>query len=246
MKVTIAQTDIALGEKDKNLDNAKRIIREAHPGIILFPELFTTGFDLDNTKGLSEEVPGGTTDDLCKVCGDSIVGGSIVERDEGTYNTFFLLDRGGILGTYRKIHLFREEKNGFAPGEDTVVIDTRFGRIGLATCYDIRFPELFRELVKKGAEIILVTAEFPIPRDEHWKVLLTARAIENQVFVLAANRVGRDKRQEYFGRSMVIDPWGKILLEGGSEEEILSCDVDISQVSRTREDFPVLNDSKIL
>lgn len=246
MRVTIAQTDIAFGEKDKNLNNTKRITREAHPGIILFPELFTTGFDYDNIKELSEEVPGETTDTLRRVCGDSIVGGSIVQREKEIYNTFFLIDSDGILGTYRKIHLFREEKKRFTPGRDTVVLDTKFGRVGLATCYDIRFPELFRELVKKGAEVVLVTAEFPKPRDEHWKVLLTARAIENQVFVIAANRVGRDKRQGYFGRSMVIDPWGKILLEGSSEEEILSCDIDVSRVSKIRKDFPVLSDSKIL
>lgn len=246
MRVTIAQTDIALGEKDKNLNNVRRIVRGAHPGIILFPELFTTGFDFDNIKELSEEVPGETTGTIGEICGDSIVGGSIVERKKDIYNTFFLVGKAGILGIYRKIHLFREEKKCFAPGEDAVVLDTRFGRLGLATCYDIRFPELFRELVKKGVEIILVTAGFPIPRDEHWKVLLTARAIENQVFVIAANRVGRDKRQEYFGRSMVIDPWGKILLEASSEEEILSCDIDVSRVSKTREDFPVLSDSKIL
>lgn len=246
MRITIAQTDIALGEKDKNLNNVRRIVREAYPGIILFPELFTTGFDCDTIKELSEEVPGETTDTIGEICGDSIVGGSIVEREKDLYNTFLLVGMEGILGTYRKIHLFREEKKCFAPGEDTVVLDTRFGRVGLATCYDLRFPELFRELVKKGAEIVLVTAEFPIPRDEHWKVLLTARAIENQIFVIAANRVGRDKRQEYFGRSMVIDPWGKVLREGSSEEEILSCNIDVSQVSKTREDFPVLSDSKIL
>jgi predicted amidohydrolase len=246
MRVTIAQTDIALGEKEKNLKNAERIVEEAHPGLILFPELFTTGFDCDIIKELSEEVPGETTDTICNVCGDSIAGGSIAERDKDIYNTFFLVDSKGILGTYRKIHLFRDEKKCFASGEEAVVLNTKFGTIGLATCYDIRFPELFRELVKKGAEIILVTAEFPAPRDEHWKVLLQARAIENQVFVIAVNRVGRDKRQEYFGRSMVLDPWGKILLEGRSEEEILSCDVDVSQVSKIRKDFPVLGDSKIL
>lgn len=139
-----------------------------------------------------------------------------------------------------------EEKDYFSAGEESRVIDTVFGKVGLATCYDIRFPELFRELTKNGAEIILVTAEFPAPRDNHWKVLLQARAIENQVFVIAVNRVGRDKRQEYFGKSMVIDPWGEILLEGGNSEEILSCEVDISLVSKIRNEFPVLSDSKTL
>jgi predicted amidohydrolase len=246
MRVTIAQTDIILGEKSKNLDKAVRIVEEAGSDLILFPELFTTGFDFDSLKELSEQLPGETTDTLYKVCGDSIVGGSIAERGENVYNTFFLLDGEGILGTYRKIHLFREEKDCFAPGEEAVALDTKFGRIGLATCYDTRFPELFRELTKKGAEIVLVTAEFPAPRDRHWKVLLQARAIENQIFVIAANRVGEDKRQEYFGNSLVIDPWGKILLEGSDKEEILSCEVDVSLVKKIRGDFPVLDDSKIL
>jgi predicted amidohydrolase len=246
MRVTIAQTDITLGEKSKNLEKALKIVEESDPGLVLFPELFTTGFDFDALKELSEELPGETTDALRGVCGDSIVGGSIIEKDNNIYNTFFLLDREGPLAKYRKIHLFKEEKDYFSAGEDSTVIDTGFGRVGLAICYDIRFPEQFRRLTKKGAEIILVTAEFPSPRDNHWKVLLQARAIENQVFVIAVNRVGRDKRQEYFGKSMVIDPWGEIMLEGGSSEEIFSCEVDISLVSKIRNEFPVLSDSKTL
>ncbi len=246
MKITIAQTDIVLGEKERNLDNAEKIVKDAAPDLILFPELFTTGFDFDNLVELSEQIPGKTTDALSRVCGDSIVAGSIVEGNGKTYNTFFLLDSTGILGTYRKIHLFREENKHFTPGEDTVVIDTKFGKIGLATCYDLRFPELFRELAKKGAEIVLVAAEFPEPRDEHWRVLLRARAIENQIFVIATNRVGKDNRQGYFGNSLVVDPWGKVLLEGGSSHEILSCEADLSQVSKIRKEFPVLDDSKIL
>ena len=246
MRVTIAQTDIAFEAKEKNLDKALRIVEEAGSDLILFPELFTTGFDFDNIKELSEEVPGETTDALCKTCDDSMVGGSIAQKDDGTYNTFFLLDRDGILATYRKIHLFREEKNYFSPGGESVVIDTKFAKVGLATCYDIRFPELFRELTKNGAEVVLVTAEFPSPRDNHWRILLQARAIENQVFVIAANRVGRDKRQEYFGNSMVIDPWGEVLIECNEGAEISSCDIDVSMVSKIRKDFPVLGDSKII
>ncbi|MBU2559999.1 carbon-nitrogen family hydrolase [archaeon] len=246
MRVTIAQTDIAFGAKEKNLGKALEIVKVAGSDLILFPELFTTGFDFDALKELSEEIPGETTAAIQGVCGDSIVGGSIVEKDKDIYNTFFLLDKDGILGKYRKMHLFRAEKNYFSSGTEPIVIDTKFGKIGLATCYDIRFPELTRELTKNGAEILLVTAEFPSPRDNHWKVLLQARAIENQVFVIATNRVGRDKRQEYFGSSMVIDPWGRVLLEGGSKEEELLCDIDIQMVSKTRKDFPVLGDSKII
>jgi predicted amidohydrolase len=246
MRVTIAQTDIAFGAKEKNLHNALKIVKEAGSDLVLFPELFTTGFDFENIRGLSEEVPGETTGALQDVCGDSIVGGSIAEKDGEVYNTFFLLDKEGVLGIYRKIHLFREEKNYFSPGNEPVIIDTKFGKVGLATCYDIRFPELTRELTKNGTEIVLVTAEFPSPRDNHWRVLLQARAIENQVFVIAVNRVGSDKRQEYFGSSMVIDPWGKVLVEGGDTEEVLVCDIDIQMVSKIRKDFPVLGDSKII
>jgi predicted amidohydrolase len=246
MRVTIAQTDIAFGAKEKNLDKALEIVKVAGSDLVMFPELFTTGFDFDALKELSEEVPGETTEALRGVCGDSIVGGSIVEKEGDIYNTFFLLDGDGILGKYRKIHLFREEKNYFAHGNEPAVIDTKCGKVGLATCYDIRFPELTRELTKKGAEIVLVTAEFPAPRDNHWRVLLQARAIENQVFVIAANRVGSDERQEYFGSSMVLDPWGKVLLDGGGTEEVLSCGIDIKAVSKIRKDFPMLGDSKII
>lgn len=247
MRVTIAQTDIVLGNKDENLRSAKKIIEKVPGGIVLFPELFTTGFDFDNRCELSETIPGETTDAICEACGESIVGGSIIERDEGgIYNTFFLASSGGVLGTYRKIHLFEGEKKHFTPGQGAVVVETDFGALGLATCYDIRFPELFRDLVRKGAEVVLVAAEFPRPRSGHWKTLLGARAIENQVFVIAANRVGADNRQEYFGNSMIVDPWGDVLLEGGEGGEVLSCDIDLSRVSEVRKAFPVLSDSKIL
>jgi predicted amidohydrolase len=246
MKITIAQTDIAFGKKSTNLDKALNVVKEASSDLVLFPELFTTGFDFENIRALSEKVPGGTTDALCEACGDSMVGGSILEDDNDIYNTFFIASKNGVLGKYRKMHLFKEEKDFFMPGKDTTTIDTKFGTVGLATCYDIRFPELFRKLVKEGSEIILVSAEFPKPRAEHWRVLLQARAIENQVFMIATNRVGHDKKREYFGKSMIIDPWGSILIEGGASSEIMSCEIDVSLISKVREDFPVLGDSKII
>ncbi len=243
MKVDLAQIDIEQGIKDKNLSKAVSIIQDSNADIILFPELFTTGFDFDNINQLSENVPGETTDRVTEVCDDSLVGGTILEKDEsGIYNTFVIINKEGVVAKYRKIHLFGEEKKYFKAGVKIKTIESEFGKVALATCYDIRFPELFRESVRQNAEIVLVSAEFPDPREDHWRTLLKARAIENQCFVIATNRVGEDSRQSYFGGSMIVDPWGETIVSGGREESILKAEIDITRTSAVRSSFPVLDD----
>jgi predicted amidohydrolase len=247
MEVTLAQMNIKFGDKPGNLKKAIGIIEGSASDLILLPELFTTGFDFQHLKELAEEVPGETTDKLAEACGDSMVGGSILEEYEGSiYNTFVLLDKERLLSKYRKIHLFNLEKEHLSGGEEVEVVDTSLGKFALAICYDIRFPEMFRGFARKGAEVALVVAGFPVPREEHWEVLLRARAIEDQFFVIAVNRVGEDPRQGYFGRSMAISPWGKVLIKGGGKEEILSVEIDPSEVERVRRDFPALRDIKLL
>jgi predicted amidohydrolase len=243
MNITVAQMDIKLGDKEKNLRKVLDIIRDCNSDLILFPELFTTGFDFVRLNELAEEIPSTTTETLTQECGDAIVGGSILEKKDGKFfNTFVLVDRGGVVGAYRKIHLFEEEKDYLSAGNNVEVVKTKFGYIALATCYDIRFPELFREFMERKADVVLVSAEFPHPREEHWDILLKARAIENQFFVVATNRVGRDTKHEYFGRSMIVDPWGRVLVQGDDEERILSTEIELSEVSKIRDSFPVLRD----
>ncbi|MEE8167383.1 MAG: nitrilase-related carbon-nitrogen hydrolase [Candidatus Hydrothermarchaeales archaeon] len=246
MRVLIAQTDVKLGDKESNLANALEIVEGHDADLFLFPELFTTGFDYEHIRELAEELPGETVAAISSICGDSLVGGSILERyRDKIYNTFILVSREGLVGSYRKMHPFGEEKEYLGKGKSVEVAGTAMGNLGLAVCYDVRFPEQFRELMQRGAEVVLVSAEFPLPRQEHWEVLLRARAIENQFFILAANRIGRDDKSEYFGGSLALTPWGDVLARGGIEEEMITVEIDVAEVKKIREKFPVLRDADI-
>jgi len=262
MQIEIAQLDLKLGEKEENLKKVIGIIKKSDSNLILFPELFTSGFDFPNLEKLAEGLDGKTVKAIQEGSRDKLIAGSIVERNienpkilnksrfqwesslgDRIYNTFLLINKEGIIAKYRKIHLFRKEKEFFSAGEKAVVADTALGRIALATCYDLRFPELFRKFI--DAELVLVCANFPRPRDEHWLTLLRARAIENQFFVCACNRVGSDRENEYFGKSMVMDPWGKVIASAGEGEEIVSCEINLNDIEKIRKEFPVLEDIRL-
>jgi predicted amidohydrolase len=172
--------------------------------------------------------------------------GSIIERggDGNLYNTSLVFDPDGALrGTYRKIHRFGftgGEMALIARGTETAQVHTPWAEVGLATCYDLRFPELFRRILDAGAEVLVIPAAWPARRVEHWRVLARARAIENQMFVLACNATGSQGGLAMGGHSMVIDPWGEIVAEAGTEQTILTAEIDPALVAKTREDFPVL------
>lgn len=186
--------------------------------------------------------------------------GSVVERSvesgpEGRHlwNTSVVLDpQGQICATYRKVHRF-----GFGGGEpklmeagtDLVVTDLPAPadglKVGLSTCYDLRFPELYRAQVDLGAQLLLIPAAWPMPRVEHWRLLLRARAIEDQCFVVAANTAGTHAGVEMGGHSAVVDPSGAVLAEAGDDQEVLSVELDTAQVARSREAFPVLADRRM-
>jgi predicted amidohydrolase len=175
-----------------------------------------------------------------------VIVAGVAEKSEGFYNSAVVVHRGEIIGIYRKNLLFplTREKELFKPGDKLEVFDTPLGKLGIILCYEVRFPELAKRLMKKGAEIIAVPAEFPKQRIEHWKTLLRARAIENQLFVAGVNCVGGDL--DYGGNSMLIDPEGRILAEGGIYQEILMCDIDLNEVQKTREKLPFLKDYESL
>jgi len=248
MLVEIAQIDIKQGDKGSNMNKIMDIINNSRGDLILFPELFTTGFAHEECHELAESLENSeTVNQISDIAEDKLIAGSIIEVDNyRLYNTFLLIDDTGIIGKYRKIHLFDKERDVFTPGKDICVVNTEHGRMGLAVCYDLRFPELFREFMKNNAEIILICANFPSIRRSHWDILLKARAIENQFFIIACNRVGRDDYNEYSGRSMVIDPWGRSLTIGDDFETILHCNVDYRRVGEIRESFPVLEHVRLL
>lgn len=178
---------------------------------------------------------------------DLTIIGSFPEREaDHLYNSMPVVTPDGIAGVYRKIHLFggMDEQRYFTPGSRPGFFRAENLKAGLMICYDIRFPELARKITLLGADVILVSAEFPDPRINHWRTLLQARAIENQVFVCAVNRVGTDGNNTFFGHSMVVSPWGEIIVEGRGNEEILIADLDLEEVREARESLPVLEDRR--
>ncbi|MEA2287407.1 MAG: hypothetical protein QOJ21_3450 [Solirubrobacteraceae bacterium] len=223
--------------------------------LIVLPEMWPAGyFAFDDYADVAEAADGPTVTALSRAAataGAHVVGGSFVEQgtDGALHNTAFVLGPDGdLLGTYRKMHVFgyRSREAELVTGGDVLVtIPTPLGTIGMAVCYDLRFPELFRAGVDSGAEIFVVPAAWPAARTEHWRLLLRARAIENQAFVIGCNGAGADRGVEVAGHSAVIDPTGAVVAEGGTDPGLVRAVVDLDLVARTREDFPVLADRRL-
>ncbi|MGD9138652.1 MAG: nitrilase-related carbon-nitrogen hydrolase, partial [Desulfobacterales bacterium] len=164
------------------------------------------------------------------------------------YNSSYLISPNGeLLANYLKIHLFgynSKETQLLTAGTSIVTIETPLGNIGLATCYDLRFPELFRRMVEQGAEIFLVCSAWPYPRLEHWIMLNRVRALENQCFLISANSVGLNMGIQFVGHSMITDPWGTILAGAGDKETIIKSELDLGELAAARQQFPALVDRK--
>ncbi|MEM1956963.1 MAG: nitrilase-related carbon-nitrogen hydrolase [Archaeoglobaceae archaeon] len=244
IRVALAQQRIS-ADRDVNLMKGLSLVKRAlqvKANLVILPELFTTGFyenNLQAVKSLDEEL-----ELLLKLSKekDIVIVAGVAEKSDKLYNSAVIVHRGEIIGVYRKNLLFplTKEKEIFAKGNTLEVFETPVGKIGILICYEVRFPQLARKLVKKGADMIAIPAEFPKQRIEHWKTLLKARAIENQIFVAGVNCVEGDL--DYGGCSMLVDPEGKVLAEGGIYQEILMADIDLADVQRTRERYPFLRD----
>jgi predicted amidohydrolase len=223
--------------------------------LVLLPELWSTAYALDRAAELSSPLAANPADGgwfgrvgALAHAHKIWLGGSLLEaRNGGHYNCFALYDPDGCLrAAYRKTHLFRlmDEEKYLGAGEETVLLDAPWGQTGLAICYDLRFPELFRRYALAGARLILLPAEWPHPRREHWRTLLRARAIENQCFVAACNRVGTTGSNTFIGASALIDPWGETLIEGGEAEMVLTGTLDLAQVDAVRRRIPIFADRR--
>lgn len=248
--------------KEANLDCAVRLTKEAArqgAHVIVLPELFNCLGPLASVVAEAESIPGPTTDrmsGLARELGVVLCAGTICERSGSPtqgFNTCLLFDTDGTLAaTYRKIHLFDAEIPDQAriaesahilPGEQVVVATTSAGRVGLATCYDVRFPELFRRLVESGAEIICLPSAFTkVTGAAHWTTLVCARAIENQCFMLAANQVGYHSAEMVsFGHSLIVDPWGSVLAEATSgESKVICATLTQDRLLTVRQQLPAL------
>jgi len=250
----VASIQLESGDRDKeaNLKRAGELIDSIERAdLILLPELWNIGyFAFDSYEAESETMDGPTMTFLKRKAvekGCFLFGGSFVESSDGRlYNTSALIDRKGqIVGSYRKIHLYghqSQEAKLLRRGSEICVVKTELGTIGLSTCYDLRFPELYRKMAIMGAEIFLVASAWPFPRLEAWLMLNRVRALENLVFLVSSNCVGTNRGTQFVGHSMVADPWGTPLVTGGDHECILQAKIDLQKVHATRQAFPAFGD----
>lgn len=248
IRVAAIQMQVVSGEPKKNMVRAEALLHEAAQGgaqAALLPELWTTGYSLERFGELAHEYAGQTLDflkDEARRLGMAIVGGSFPEHGpDGVYSACYIVGAdGSTQARYSKEHLFPllNEPEFLRPGEPGIVTDTPLGPWCTLICFDIRFPESARQLAYGGAKVLWVPAEWPQPRLEHWRTLLRARAIENQFFVVAANRCGTGDNTHWGGHSTIIDPWGNILSEAGEDEAVLLADLDMGLVDEVRGRIP--------
>lgn len=253
IRISLAQVSFTLGQESANFERAETWISSAAENgsdVVLLPELWASGYDLENWRQYATAINEGLfarVGELAKhyqIC----IGSSLLEaRKRKAYNTFVLFGvDGNPLGVYRKIHRFRllQEEIWLGAGDELVIATTPWGPVGLATCYDLRFPEMFRSYAIAGTRLTMVVAEWPERRISHWSKLLQARAIENQMFVAGVNKVGESRGVKLGGCSVVVDPWGVPLVEGNDSETLLSITVDLSEVDRARRHIPVFQDRR--
>lgn len=224
--------------------------------VVMLPELWHVGaFDIAAARVEAQPIDGPLVASLAGAARSGRVwlhGGSFAERavDGRYFNTSVLFNPDGdLVAVYRKIHLFGftgGETTLMSAGDELVVVETPLGTTGLATCYDLRFPEMFRGLVDKGAQAVLLTSGWPTPRVAHWTTLTRARAIENQMFIVACNEVGNHAGTNLAGHSVVVDPMGTVIAEAAGAEDVLRAEIDPSVASAWRDKFPVLADRRLV
>lgn len=253
MKVAMIQMKVIPGAIEQNRDHGLQLAREIanEAAVIVFPEVWTTGYSLGNIEGKAEHINGPTITQLRAVAHEyhvNIITGSIpLKLDDKIYNATVVINtEGDIIAHYEKIHLFSftNEARFFSPGQKLCQFKLNEIPSGVAICYDLRFPEVFRTMALNGVSIIYLPAEWPTARYEHWRVLCQARAIENQIFICAVNCVGDFKGNPFYGHSLLIAPSGKILAEGTEAEQIIIADVDIKLLDKVRNNMSVFADRR--
>lgn len=254
MTISLGQIDVKLGDPDHNFAKVQEMSEEAArrgSDIVIFPELWSTGYDLENAVQYATPTDEGIfakTAVLAQKNNIAILGSCLSLQGEGAFgNTAVLHDKQGTaVAQYSKVHLFRlmDEEKYLASGDQLTLVETEWGMGGLGICYDLRFPEMFRRYALAGARMVMLPAEWPHPRLKHWRTLLKARAIENQMFVIACNRVGESKGTAFFGHSCIIDPWGETVIEAGETEVLLTATIDTAVVDDVRQRIPVFEDRR--
>ena len=253
LTIALAQMDVLTGQPEANLARVRDFAaqaRDAGADLLLLPELWFNGYDLERAEERATPLGEGGFAHMARLAREFglHLAGSLLERhDGGVSNTAVLYAPDGtLLGSYRKIHRFRlmQEHRYLAPGDRATLCPTPWGPTGLAICYDLRFPELFRVMALAGAVLFLVPAQWPVRRVEAWLLLARARAAENELIVAACNRVGNDGQATFPGRSVVVDPWGNVLVEGDDREGLLIARADLREIRKARRYLTVYEDRR--
>lgn len=246
-------------DKKMNMQHAAAMIKEAaqNAEMVVLPEIFNAPYQTDLLPGYAETIPGPTSTLLASLARENsvmLVGGSIPETDAAgqIYNSSCIFDpTGSLIAKHRKVHLFDidipgqivfKESDVFTPGEQLTFFDYRELHCAAMICYDIRFPELSRKATLAGAQALFVPAAFNTTTGPaHWEILMRTRAVDNQLYVIAASPA-RNPNSTYqaWGHSMIVDPWGKILAEAQTGEEIIYADIDLNILNKVRQELPVL------
>ncbi len=251
--ISLAQMNIALGDERKNAALMERwAVEAARRGshLLVLPELWSTGYALEQSKELAAVLNTGMFTQMGGIAQQnkiSLVGSILEKRGQEVANSApFFAPNGRMLGIYRKLHLFRlmEEDKWLQPGQSPLAMDLPWGNTALAICYDLRFPELFRRYAVEGARVMIIPAEWPLERIEHWRALLRARAIENQCYIIACNAAGQTGSTVFGGHSTIIDPWGKTVIEGGEAPLLLTAEIEMEVVDDVRRRIPVFDDRR--
>lgn len=265
-EITVAASQVDSGKnKEENISNALSFVdKAAERGVdlVAFPEMLSFMGKESNYTAIAEPIPGPITQQLSEKAiehGMYVHAGSIletIEHEDRVYNTSVLIDdTGDIIAKYKKTHLFDIEIDGeveyqesanVAPGDQIVTAETDLTTFGLSICYDLRFPEYYRALTRAGAKVIFVPAAFTLQTGkDHWQPLLRARAIENQVYVIAPGQIGdKEDSLHTYGKSMVIDPWGNVISQASDREEIITASIDLDYLDEVRTNLPCLDHSR--
>ncbi|MFC5403753.1 carbon-nitrogen family hydrolase [Cohnella soli] len=256
LRLALVQMNIIAGDPEANFAAVQSRLEEAaalqpKPDIIVLPEMWNTGYAMNQIRDLADENGERTKaviSAFARKHGIYVLAGSVAQaRGDGVTNTIHVFGRDGeTAGEYSKIHLFQlmNEHLHLEAGQVAGRFELDGVPAGMMICYDIRFPELARRLALGGSRIVFVPAEWPHPRLHHWRTLLQARAIENQMYVVSCNTVGESGGTTFFGHSMVIDPWGEVIAEAPEEEMILVADIDLGLVDEVRSRIPVFADRR--
>lgn len=249
-------------DKQESRARAEAAVKKAAADaqVVSLPEMWNCPYVSKYFRAYSEPEGGETFRFLSRLAKENnvlLVGGSIPEiEDDKVYNTAYVFDRqGNLIGKHRKAHLFDVDIKGgirfmesetLSPGDSATVIDTEFGKMGVAICFDVRFPDLFRKMTELGAKFVVLPAAFSKKTGEdHWEFSLRGRALDNQIYLAAASPA-RDPESPYicYGYSRIIDPWGRVLATAATDEAIVSAEIDLDYVDDVRNQLPILKNRR--